>query len=230
MVVGLAVAGACGDNVTDESAASFELLTPAAPIELDAPTRLAVHLFVINPPSEEVTISSPNLPAFATISGDNLVLSPQYADRGDHVIDLVATSGTSETTSYLRLHITGTNTRPTFGSLFQPTFVGGYTSHAPYPQLRVGVCDRERQAITVNATVRSVEGGTQNPPVFTSVIDFAAVAPIVDAVAGWCADVLIDMPGLSPGRYAGLFQLEDAEGLLNPDQFLDFAVPQWVEP
>jgi len=220
-IVGLILA-ACTSHTSSDS---FQLLVQTEPIELVAPTHLIVDVFVVGAPSGEVTITSSNLPAFATISDTTIDLTPVLEDAGDYAIDLVATSGGETARAQLALHIRRTNTGPMWQPV--PYFTDGRSSQPPYAQIRAPVCDLEHDNFTFEVSVAPLGSSTPNTPDFTHFIDFTQTPPdsTLDT-GGWCADFITEMPGLPPGSYHGAIHAVDVLGAEDPYGWVEMGMFQ----
>jgi hypothetical protein len=190
----------------------LQLLVNEPPVELTAPTTVIVELFVVGAVGD-VTITSPNLPSFATIADQALTLVPVYEDMGDYAIELVATSGSETANATLRLHILGANTGPMW--LPVPYFSSGNGDKAPYAQMRAPVCDKEHDNFTFQIAIAPVGQPVANTPDFTYFIDFTQRTPIPNE-AGWCADFITELPGLASGTYHGAVHAVDVHGAEDP--------------
>jgi hypothetical protein len=175
-----------------------------------------------------VTITSPNLPGFATISGETLELSPVYEDAGDYTIDLVAHSGGATATGQLLLHITRMNTGPMW--LPVPYFTGGNSGGSPYPQIRAPVCDKEHDNFTFEVSVAFVDAMIPNTPDFTHFVDFSQIQPIMQEDGAWCADFVTELPNLPPGDYHGAVHAVDVHGAADPYGWVELGGTFHVNP
>jgi hypothetical protein len=218
VAVALVLAGCTGG-----SSDSFRIHVDDQPIELTAPTTVIVQIFVLVAPGTEVTLSSPNLPGFATISGETIQLSPVAHDAGDYAIELVATSGGDSAHGTLRLHVVGMNTGP----MWQP--VPFFSSGNP-ATIRAPVCDKEHDNFTFEVSVALTSDPIPNTPMFTHFIDFTQITPMDDGPdVGWCADFITELPGLAPGTYHGSMHAVDVYGAEDPYGWVEvpstFTVP-----
>jgi hypothetical protein len=82
------------------------------PITLETGKSIVLQLLVIGQRSGEAVISSPDLPAFATLDGSRLTLAPARSFVGDYAITLVAKSGSDTTSATLHVAVRRENTPP----------------------------------------------------------------------------------------------------------------------
>jgi len=203
-------AAGCGDNIAASEQVGFQLVVGTKPLALEAPTKVLVELLVVGATGPTVTVSSPNLPAFATLSGVTLTLDVQYKDVGDYAIELDASDGVNATTDTLNLQVTRTNTGPYW--LPSPYWISG-TGGNP-PQLRAPACDKEGD----NFTIEVVVGPTTMPtlpttPQFTTFVDFTITPPLSYEPGMSCVDRFVDLPGLPSGQdYYGAIRAYDVLG------------------
>jgi hypothetical protein len=219
----MALAG-CASH-TSSTSNTFELLVDSQPIHMVAPTHLIVELFVVGSPVDDVTITASNAPAFASISGTTIDLTPTLADAGDYAIGLVATSGSETATAELDLHITRMNTGPMWQPV--PFFSNGSSSQPPYAQIRAPVCDLEHDNFTFEVSVAPLGATIPNTPDFTHFVDFAQTPPDSSTDTGsWCADFITEMPGLAPGSYHGAIHAVDVLGAEDPYGWVEMGMFQ----
>jgi len=166
-------------------------------------------LVVVGSVSSPVTYEVKNAPAFATLEGAVLTLSPQRQDAGEYAMDLVATAGRESQTTSLHLTVMRFNSAPRasfqygirFGDssgsrgacIYAPTPPG--CTLGPDPYVTTLVCDPDGDAMTVDVEV--VPRGTA----FSKKPGFSVSAPAMyppDPRSGNCANVVVAMPGLAP--------------------------------
>jgi len=187
-----------------------------------APSTVIVEVFVIDAPGDDVTITSPNLPGFAMISGDSITLTPMAEDAGDYAVELIATSAGQSAHATLHLHVVNMNTGP----MWLPV---PYFSNGTPPTMRAPVCDKEHDNFTFEISVALVPDPLPNTPQFTHFVDFTMIQPIMDPEAGWCADFITELPGLASGTYHGSVHAVDVHGAEDPYGWVElggtFTVP-----
>lgn len=106
----LASCGLSGHQDAQET--QLQLLVSDMPITMQAGQTLALQLLVIGAGSEQATISSPDLPPFATLQGSRLTLSPSRQYEGDYTLTLVASTQSSTASASLRLTVQRPETAP----------------------------------------------------------------------------------------------------------------------
>jgi len=116
-LVAIAAFAGCGSpsqNAGSGQETQLKLLVSDTPIVLQAGQSLALQLLVIGTGSDQVSISSPDLPPFATLHGTLLTLSPGRQYEGDYELTLIAEAGERTATAALHVNVTRYNTPPEF--------------------------------------------------------------------------------------------------------------------
>ncbi|HEY1816730.1 MAG TPA: hypothetical protein VGG74_30490 [Kofleriaceae bacterium] len=214
-VVAALVAGC----VTHTSQQEFAIELGGAPIDIEAPTKLLVQIVTVG--GDATSVTSSNLPAFATLTAQTITLDPGYGDAGDYSIDLVATTTEGETAEgTLQLHVTRMNTGPMW--LPVPMYIAG-------PALEAAVCDMEGDNFTFELSVAPLGQQPADTPDFTADVDFSVTPPLSYELPNYCANIQIDLTGLGSGDYEADMYAVDALGAPDPYGWVavpgDFTVP-----
>ena len=199
---------------TDDTSQKLQLLLADDPIALEAPTEILVQIVVVGADGEAVTIASPNLPSFATLTGATMRLAPDYRDAGDYAVDLSATTATSVASGTMRLAITRKNTGPMW--LPVPFFTGGSSSQAPYARMDAPVCDKEGDNFTFEIDIEPVNTPVNGVADYTVPVDFAVTPPLPYEMDMSCVELRVEMPGLAAGDYYGKVHAFDVLGAEDP--------------
>jgi hypothetical protein len=153
---------ACGGSSnagTNTDREPLQLVVDEKPIVVSTGQSLVVQLFVIGHDAAGAVITSPDLPAFATIDASRLTLSPDRNFIGNYAITLVAKSGESSASATLHVSVDRDNSPPTVGApnwgddrgvfdmpLCSPDFHGILA-------MSVAVTDAEHDDVTMEAEV-----------------------------------------------------------------------------
>jgi hypothetical protein len=201
---------------------NLQLVVTKDPIVLETDHTTVLELLVIGEGADEATISSPDLPPFATLKGSILTLSPTRAFQGDYSLTLVATAGTSTSSAKLQVTVIRFNSAPTLNgyTLFDST---GWidTVYHPWPVTFYGtpvfgmhVADAEGDIVTAEMEV--IPAGQ----VFSAVPTHAATAPVgtdtgvcVENYDAFHACIELELTGLTIGqRYMFAIRVRDSFG------------------
>jgi hypothetical protein len=226
LVVALAALGGCfrpgGGDPGGES--GFKLVVSDTPVEVAAAGTVIIQLMVLGADGGEVTVTAADLPAFASLDGLVLTLSPGYDDAGDHEIDLVATAGGGRATATLRVHVTRDDTPPMW--LPQPMIdeardVGGDYPWVPTATMGATICDAEGDDITFQVEVVAQGGTPTGVASYQQTISFS-VTPPLDWYDQPCAAFQVPLTGLPDGAYDTYGYAFDSLGLPEPYGWVPF--------
>ncbi|HEY3801883.1 MAG TPA: hypothetical protein VGL61_04715 [Kofleriaceae bacterium] len=214
-VIAVLVAG-CATHTSQQE---FAIELGATPIDIEAPTMLLVQIVTVG--GDATSVTSANLPAFATLTAQTITLDPGYADAGDYSIDLVATTTDGDTAEgTLLLHVTRANTGPMW--LPVPMYIAG-------PALEGAVCDMEGDNFTFELSVAPLGQQPADTPDFTANVDFSVTPPLPYELPNNCANIVVDLTGLASGQYVADMYAIDVLGA--PDPYGWVPVPdQFTEP
>lgn len=201
-------ASGCGSDAGPE-ADRLRVVVADTPVEMLAGSTMLVQVLVLGPGAAEAVLSSPDLPAFATLAGSVLTLAPTRAFEGDHLITLVATAGASTVSAVLHVHVTRPNAPPqlVFVQMGDDDLTRSWNV-CPGPRCTIGglasaiavVSDDDGDDVTVE-----VELAPADEP-------FAGV-PTHSATVPSNASARVPLPGLAPGSaYRFVMRLRDALG------------------
>jgi len=228
LIAMLAFAG-CGSSSHDAGSTQktrFKLVVSDTPIVLQAGHSLALQLLVVGAGSDEATISSPDLPQFATLQGGLLTLSPGREYEGDYDLTLVAEAAASTASAVLHVTVTRHNTPP---AIEGGTFMGDASGLADSFCASFGTCTLHGVA-SIYVNVKDAEGDlvtvdvevVQSGQAFSGIPTHSVTAPVgVDHADGSCgsaydafhACIQVPLRDLATGRgYAFAIRLRDALG------------------
>jgi hypothetical protein len=201
---------ACGAPSTEVGAGALRVVVDGAPLEVVAGTTTVVQILVMGDGAGSALISSPGLPAFATLTGARLTLAPTREHEGDYAIALVATAGSSEATASLDVRVSRPNTAPVADENLVVMLDDGWSRNistcpgqrcaiAGTPSVEVFVTDADGDPVTVELEL--VEAGQPFPGTATYATTSAAFP------------VDFPLPGLIPGTaYEFAIRARDAVG------------------
>src|SRR3954468_15171109 len=101
----------CGSGTGGTSTTSLRI-EAGDPVTLSPGESALLRVVVLGPGGESASISSPDLPAFAQLSGATLRLSPQRTDLGEYTVTLLARAGGQSATTQVSVAIQRANTAP----------------------------------------------------------------------------------------------------------------------
>jgi hypothetical protein len=211
-----------------------------------------IDLIVIGAGNDPVVVSSPDLPAFATLVDMMLTLSPSATDAGSYDIQLVATLSSDAgqcPSSKATLSVTVLNTAPSF---LEPVPLQGVADAVglhrsrlgpfnvsnmcpgPYCQLRgpvsltYVVCDADLDDLSLDVEV--VDAGSP----LAGIATVSKTVSLKNAPSGGdCATITVGFPPLSEGQaYDYAFRVRDAAGLVPtnaPDPILGVGGVNWYQ-
>src|SRR2546428_8777974 len=131
-------------------------------IEMQAAETTVVRLRVVGPVSEPVTFSAAGPPAFGSLQGPVLRLSPGRQDAGEYTVTVTASAGGDSQTASLHLVVHGYNSAPEWnGTLSFYDNHGFRTMYCPgplctadgTPKLEFWVCEEEGDGIIIDVEV-----------------------------------------------------------------------------
>ncbi len=105
---------ACGPATNGQNQQQFQLQLASDHVDLEAGQSVLIELMVIGTAGRPVSITSPDLPSFAVLVGNELRIVTARADRGSYPITLVATSGADSSSTVLMVNVAWTNSPPTW--------------------------------------------------------------------------------------------------------------------
>lgn len=219
-----ALALACGGGA-ETGEQRLRLLVSSAAIQVTAGQSEFVQLLVLGQGDEPVVFSA-ELPAFASLQGGLLWLSPGRADAGHHELRIVAAAGTQRAEATIAVDVMRDNTGPTWcaaPSYWMADDAGEYTpiwgtQRCPGaecvlgagPRLIVFPRDEEEDAIRVDVEI--VPFGDP----FTGIPTLSALQRTGDlhgTNSAECAYFDFPLPGLTPGTdYAFRLRIADEWG------------------
>ena len=193
-------------------------------IVLETNQTVVLQLLVVGVGSNEAVISSPDLPAFATLDGSRLTLAPGRSYEGDYLLTLLAKTPSSTASSVLHVSVTRRNTPPSVSLILVSDPTGIWP--ACNPMLRtsdelhglasvdVVVSDAEGDAVTIEAEV--VPKGQAFSGVAThSITASVGVNHASRCTAGGANQTCIELPfvGLQTGKtYSFALRIRDQIG------------------
>jgi hypothetical protein len=223
-----ALALAC-DGRAETGEQRLRLVLPAAAIPLTSGESQFIQLLVLGQGAEPVVFSA-ELPAFASLQGELLWLSPGRADAGHHVLRIAATAGSQRAEATFAVDVTRDNTGPTWCAA--PTYwladdAGEYTPMVGWgtqicpgeacvlgsgPRLIVFPTDAEQDEIEVDVEVVPLGQPFTGTPTL-SARQRPGDLPLTDTPR--CAYFDLPLPGLTPGTdYAFRLRMVDEWGAL----------------
>lgn len=218
----IGVLAGCGSSAvrSDASATRLQLVVDEAPVEVAAGDKLVVQLLIVGPRSEEATITSSQLPSFATLDGRTLTVRPGRKDVGTYSVSLTATTPSDSTSALVALSVTAPNAPPRFGA-------GGYIYMHDGQESRFQVCPGSHCTIRdVPALMPLILDDDGDEVTFEVEIvpegqEFSGAVTYACAGRAWCA-----LQGLTPGEsYQFAVRARDALGAYNPEGWL--RQPYW---
>lgn len=183
------------------------------PLQLTAPTSVLLQIVVVGADGNAVSVSSPDLPPFASLQGTLLTLAPGYEDVGSYAIELDATTSQATATGVLSVQVTRSNTGPYF---LMPMFVNNGVDGNPVPHLLGAVCDKEGDNFTYEVEIVSVDQALANVATYTKLIDFSVTPPVPYVTDASCAEPTFDLGSLPTGQYHGAVHAYDVLGAEDP--------------
>jgi hypothetical protein len=165
-----------------------------------------VQVVILGAGAEPVTVSSPDLPAFATMSGTTLNLAPGTADLGVHSFTLVATSGKLSDRAEMTVVVERGNTAPSLKiAWLQDADSGDVARELLFnPRVTVSACDAESDPLTVELEVTPAADPFSGIPTQT-----APCAPLAPGDCCWARVPLEVVPG---ARYKARARARDDLG------------------
>jgi hypothetical protein len=107
---------ACGSGPEKVTSNTFHIEAASEPVTMSPGQSLLLRIVVLGDGAETATLSSPDLPAFATLSGMTMTLSPGRTDLGDYRITVVAQAGAHSASTQIAVAVRRANSAPTFGA------------------------------------------------------------------------------------------------------------------
>jgi hypothetical protein len=149
-----AVVLGCQSNPHDGSRTSLVMKLSAETITVAPGEKLFLEIIVIGAGSDPVAISSPDLPGFATLSDTTLILSPGRTDIGNHVVTLVARSGSQSVSDQVSIAVDRANTAPTLRMRMNLDGSEIWSEALAYqPKFYIEACDGESDPMTAEVEV-----------------------------------------------------------------------------
>jgi hypothetical protein len=98
---------------------TLQVLGSTAPIDVMAGERLLLRILVVGDDADRASLSSPDLPPFATLSDSTLTLAPTRSHTpGDYTVTIVATTPTQRASSTFQIRVKRFNQPPGYFTIF----------------------------------------------------------------------------------------------------------------
>src|SRR3954470_11932018 len=221
-----AAVAACGGSSnpgTNTDRQPLQLVIDEKPMGLTTGESIVIQLLVIGQDASDATISSPDLPPFATLAGSRLTLAPGRAFQGDYSLTLIAKAGSSSASATLHVTVVRDNSAPVVGAA---GFTWGDNTANLYPMyciphelhgtasLYAFVGDADGDSVTWDAEV--VPEGQP----FSGRPTHSLTAPVGVDHAERCGGAYdrfhacfqLRFDGLAPGSYSVAMRVRDALG------------------
>jgi hypothetical protein len=212
-VIALAVALGCGSK----EPAGFRLQMSGgdttggarpATLTLEGGQTRTVELIVVGSTPAPVTFSGQNLPAFATLDGPLLTISPARTDKGAYDLTVVASSGDQSASSVLRVIVSRSNSAPQASVAFWDN-LAHYENVCPNPvlctvtgapRLALSACDPEGDGLRFEAEVAPADQVFSGIPTFSAFVSASDPSRTADSSgkSGTCGGTDFILSGLMP--------------------------------
>ena len=175
-------------------------------IEMQAGETTIVELLVLGAVPDRIVFGSADLPAFATLQGSVLKLSPGRRDGGEYRITVSATNGADSQTALLDLVVHRNNSPPTwsgnvwfyddhgFRDLYCP---GSHCVADGTVRLGVLACDAEGDGIRLDVEVISRGQAFSRMATDSSSVPSGYADPTLNSPVGNCTRVDVSLTGLT---------------------------------